>query len=181
MGCCSKARQGFSLIIPTARFSPEFFNRTGQRWVIFKTLNGCNYMNETGVVVKKWEGRILVHFVPGTSCSHCSIKGSCLDSGGEKELEVVDEIGASVGQRVSVEIKDKKLFFGWALFYLFPTICFIAGLGFGDVLASGIGISPGIVSFSLAGVGVGIYFLLLRVFSKHVEHSIIPRVAGIVE
>jgi sigma-E factor negative regulatory protein RseC len=109
-------------------------------------------------------------------CRQC---GGCLAAMSEKErrLEVSNDIGAGVGQRVEIEIKPAQAVGAAFLMFVFPVVAALA-LG---LAASHIARSAGLPG-DLFGIGVGaLGFVCSFLILRHIERSGRSRIPRIVK
>lgn len=84
-------------------------------------------MREIGFVDKSNGGYAWVRVAKKSACGEncASCKGGCTP--GERTMKVKNPIGASVGDRVAVELSDKRFLLAAFLVYILPLIMFLAG------------------------------------------------------
>lgn len=92
---------------------------------------------EQGEVIQTWGHKAKVEISPsGNACFGCPGASICRLAGekGERWIEVVNESGAKVGDRVLIEMERGKLVTGILLLFLFPMGMLLTGAILGDLL-----------------------------------------------
>lgn len=87
---------------------------------------------EQGIVVASGstgDATAWVEIVPPAACEACASRKNCGlgTSGQPRKVEVVNRVGAAVGDRVQVSIKTSALLKAIFLLYLFPILCMLGG------------------------------------------------------
>jgi sigma-E factor negative regulatory protein RseC len=87
---------------------------------------------EPGIVTRigKTSSRtVWVKTVPCGGCESCASRDSCGTNAGsqEREVEVDNPIGATVGDRIQISISTGSLLKATFLLYLFPILCMLIG------------------------------------------------------
>lgn len=87
---------------------------------------------EKGIVVapdRPGDDTAWVEIVPPAACEACASRKSCGTgmSGQPRRMEVINRVGATVGDRVQVSIKTSALLKAIFLLYLFPILCMVGG------------------------------------------------------
>lgn len=94
---------------------------------------------EKGVIIEVNDGTAWVKTEKSGACESCCAKGACHPFGGgndkEMKVEVINTMGASVGDRVVLRFDSLSLFKATFLLYMFPILCLIGGAILGMVLA----------------------------------------------
>jgi len=96
-----------------------------------------NRTREQGKVIQTWGHKAKVEISPsGNACFGCPGASICQPAGekGERWIEVVNEPGAKVGDRVLMEMEKGKLVTGILLLFLFPMGMLLTGAILGDLL-----------------------------------------------
>lgn len=90
-------------------------------------------LEEQGVVKEVTAGRAIVLTERKGQCAHCAARQTCHTLDGDKEVlaEVLNPIGAAVGDRVKIIIEERVLLRSSLLVYLFPAASVIGGSAFG--------------------------------------------------
>ena len=100
-------------------------------------------LEEEGRVTSVDGNYAFVSAQPSSACEGCSQKGAChvLGGGGEMVIKALNDIGATVGNRVVVAISSRTFFKASALIYLLPVAALIAGGLFGKAMAPHLGLN----------------------------------------
>ncbi|MFZ7128206.1 MAG: SoxR reducing system RseC family protein [Desulfobacterales bacterium] len=107
---------------------------------------------ERGIVIKSGGETAWVKVLPSEACEQCSAHGSCAGQRGEMEVEVLNPMGAQVGDRIVVDMETASLLKASFLLYVFPIICMIAGATIGVGMAGRLGLDDSAMSATL-GLG----------------------------
>ncbi len=115
-------------------------------------------MTERGVVVKVKGGRATVRFDRKSACDSCQMCAVTKD-GMKVEVMLENNLNASVGDTVCVQMGDKFVLTSAVIVYIIPLILVGAGIGIGTLISE---IAQ--ILFALGGLVVGfvIAFLLDR-------------------
>lgn len=120
-------------------------------------------MTEYGEVVDIKDGVAFVKFHRTSACGKC---GACglLSNQNEIVVEMANELNASVGEYVSVQITMKKALKASAIAYIVPLIMLILGVAFGWLLSAVWGVFANTdVTMAICGIiFVILSFLLLK-------------------
>lgn len=144
-------------------------------------------MEEVGEVIQNKGGRAVVEIKRQSACKNC--QHSCGLAGNkheidEIEVEVANPIGASTGDKVTLEMKDRNVFFASLTIYLLPPIFMILGYflftRLAELLLGQVGELPGILGalilFLLSFLGLR---QLDNILSKNEEFD--PTIVEIIE
>jgi sigma-E factor negative regulatory protein RseC len=82
---------------------------------------------EKGIVTNTGAGIAWVRTLPNEACAGCPSCGTCNAQREDAEVEVINEIGARVGDRILVDIKTSAFLKATFLLYVFPIIGLLAG------------------------------------------------------
>jgi sigma-E factor negative regulatory protein RseC len=117
---------------------------------------------EEGVVIKIDAGSAWVKTSKTGACKECSARGSCHSSGGgeEMEVEVINEVGAKVGDRIVLSFETGSLLKATFLLYVFPILLLILGAVIGQETASYLDFNP---SGFAAVTGFSFFFAALMI------------------
>lgn len=134
-------------------------------------MNGYGTVIETDGIMAK----VLVE--PATECLGCPSKSHC--HGGEmksREINVINDFGASVSDSVEFEADSWKMIVSASLLWLMPVAAMIVGYVVADRFAGGV--VPIISAFLFLGVS----FVILRGIDRLVTggRTFYPRITGIV-
>jgi sigma-E factor negative regulatory protein RseC len=111
----------------------------------------------------------------GTSevCESCSSKGACHMLGGGKaaEVQVLNPIGAGIGDRIVLKMDNSRLFKATFLVYMFPILMLILGALAGEGIARSAGLHspapPALLGFG--GLAAGL--LIMRVLANRLAQK----------
>jgi sigma-E factor negative regulatory protein RseC len=119
-------------------------------------------VTEQGVVIKINAGAAWVKASKTGACEGCSARGSCHSSGGgeEMEVEVINEVGAKVGDRIVLSFETGSLLKATFLLYVFPILLLIIGAVIGQEAAPYLDFNP---SGSAAVTGFSFFFAGLMI------------------
>jgi positive regulator of sigma E activity len=115
-----------------------------------------------GVVAEELpEGRALARYRRNAACGSCSSAEGCLMSAMEAVdafVEVRNEIGARVGDRVQIFWDDSSFLLTAFSFYLVPTLCVVFGALTGYFYGGGEGApeNPQAIAGAFAGLAIGL-------------------------
>lgn len=116
---------------------------------------------EEGVVIKTDAGAAWVKTSKTGACKECSARGSCHSSGGEEmQVEVLNEVGAKVGDRIVLSFETGSLLKATFLLYVFPILLLILGAVIGQETASYLDFNP---SGFAAVTGFSFFFAALMI------------------
>ena len=117
---------------------------------------------EQGIVIKRDSRAPWVKTVKSGNCAGCSARGSCHATGGgdEMEVNVINEAGAKVGDRIVLSFKTSSLLKATFLLYVFPILLLIVGAAIGQAMASQFDLNPSGLS---AIVGFAFFFAALLI------------------
>lgn len=139
---------------------------------------------EIGVVtrVEKETAWVKTHRKGG--CETCAYKGVCrsLGDGKEIEVQVINNIGARIGDRVRILLDSGKLFNIWFLIYIVPILMLLMGALLGEEISKYIGInhSAGAVVVGFAFFCLGFVILRLRSNAIAGKAAYQPRISKII-
>jgi sigma-E factor negative regulatory protein RseC len=124
-------------------------------------------VNEEGIVVRSVSSTSKLVWVKTTrsgSCKHCSARTSCNTGHNEKEMEVqvINEAGAKVGDRVMLTLETASLMKATFLCYIIPMFGLILGAICGNQMAPRYGYDPSLFSALVAFVFLALSFLIVR-------------------
>lgn len=126
-------------------------------------------MINTGYVISVRDDMAEVLLGAHLECKRC---GACMASLSDKDrkIEVLNEIGASVGQKVEIEVKAKFAVGAAFLIFLVPVIAALGGGVAGYHLGPRVGLRGDVFGLCVGGVALALCLLLLR----HVEMAGTP-------
>jgi sigma-E factor negative regulatory protein RseC len=115
---------------------------------------------EKGIVVKTGKETAWVRTLPDGACDGCPSCGSCSAQRQEAEVEVINTVGAKVGDRIMVDLQTSAFLKATFLLYVFPILGLTAGAVLGNASASRLGLDPSAAS---ALMGFGAFFLAVGI------------------
>ncbi len=131
-------------------------------------------MEQHGLVVKISNETAVVRFVRSAACERC---GACIHFGEtEAEIEVINKIGAQVGDVVCVELNAKHFLEANVLAYILPLVLLLLGVFIGSRKSNSFGAVLGV---AFAGAGYMVLRLLEPRFAAMTKFQ--PRIVGIIE
>jgi len=115
---------------------------------------------EEGTVIRLDSETAWVKTKKSTACESCASQKSCnvMGGGDEMEVEVINTVGAAVGDRVIISFETSSLLKATFLLYIFPILCMFVGAVIGQEIAPTIGIGA-----SLASAILGFLFFLVSI------------------
>ena len=126
-----------------------------------------------GIVTEANEKTAKVRFQRSPQCSHC---GACLTAGEhEMELELLNPVGAKVGDSVRVSLSPKRVVQASLIAYAIPLALLIAGVWIGSGVSDWFGLVLGVAA-------CGVSYVILRVVEKHSrdKNRFKPRIDAVV-
>ncbi|MBI5578846.1 MAG: SoxR reducing system RseC family protein [Deltaproteobacteria bacterium] len=107
------------------------------------------------------------------TCESCSSKGACHTLGGGKEVEVqvLNPIGAGIGDRIVLKMDSSRLLKATFLVYMFPILMLILGAGAGEWIArsAGLGSPASPILLGFGGLAAGL--LIMRVLANRLAQK----------
>ena len=116
-------------------------------------------VTEKGVVTRIEHRRAWVKTSRTSACEGCKSRGAChvAENGSEMEVEVINEAGAAIGDRIVLSIESSSLLKISFMLYIFPVLMMLAGAVVGQQISgflrwnpSGTSALLGLLSFLLA-------------------------------
>ncbi|MFP4346756.1 MAG: SoxR reducing system RseC family protein [Thermodesulfobacteriota bacterium] len=124
-------------------------------------------IKENGVVTQAKVGTAMVKTTRSSTCKSCSAHGSC-EGAQEREVEVMNPIGAKEGDAVTIAIQTGSMIKLSALLYLFPVFSMILGAALGSRLAPDYGVDESALSAFMAFLCFILSFLIIRFTSGRI-------------
>jgi sigma-E factor negative regulatory protein RseC len=121
-------------------------------------------VTEEGVIVKVKEDSVLVQPERSDRCEGCSAAFCATDESGDLIIEARDPIGAKVGQRIRLVIREERLIGYSFLLYGFPLISLLVGAFGGTWIGGLLGLGSG-TDVLAVGSALGLTVMAL-LFSK---------------
>ena len=115
---------------------------------------------EKGIVTKLGSGTAWVRTLPSEACAGCSSCGTCNAQREEAEVEVINAVGAKIGDRILIDIKTSAFLKATFLLYVFPIIGLTVGAMLGVQVAGRYGYDASACS---AALGFAAFFLTVAV------------------
>ena len=116
---------------------------------------------EKGIVTKiESSGLAWVRTLPSEACAGCSSCGTCNAQREDAEVEVINEVGAKIGDRILIDIKTSAFLKATFLLYVFPIIGLTVGAMLGVQIADRYGYDASACS---AALGFAAFFLTVAV------------------
>lgn len=138
-------------------------------------------MHEPGRVVTVHDGSVDVAMEVSAKCSGC---GACSQgAGGETVMQGVrDDLGATVGDRVEVDIPDTIRSRAAIAVFAAPVACLLVGYLAGFLLGEALGWDPDITGLILALASANVAVVGIRLAERRLSRSeeFSPRVSAII-
>jgi sigma-E factor negative regulatory protein RseC len=115
---------------------------------------------EKGIVTQIGTGTAWVRTLPSEACAGCPSCGTCNAQREDTEVEVLNEVGAKIGDRILIDIKTSAFLKATFLLYVFPIIGLLAGSLLGVQAAEYYGYDSSACS---ALIGFAAFFLTVAV------------------
>ena len=124
-----------------------------------------------GLVTEVHGSLAKIRFLRSAQCAHC---GACLTAGeSEMEVELLNPVGAKVGDHVSVSLEPKRVVQASLLAYALPLALLLLGVWVGSRISELYALL-----FGVAGCGIG--YLILRLYEKKgKKETFRPRIVAI--
>ncbi len=140
---------------------------------------------EEGIVKKVDCQKAWVETTRSAACEHCCAKGMCHHLGGggkDSVVEVINAIGAAVGDRILINFKTASYLKVLFLLYVFPVLCLLAGAFIGQGLAPVIMLDPSAASaiFGFSFFGIAVLFIKVRANRMAAKDDYRPRIVRII-
>jgi sigma-E factor negative regulatory protein RseC len=143
----------------------------------------ASFITEEGVVERISQRKAVVRIQSGGRCQSCSSREACGVSGGrEMHIDLENELGAAVGDRVEVSLPTRSLMKLAFLVYFLPVLALILGAYLGKLIGNEmLHIGSDIVPIISGGVAMALAFLGLRLLDRrlHAASDFRPRMTRI--
>lgn len=143
------------------------------------------FENEVAEVIETYSNRAKIRIRAGGSCQGCAIANVCLGGDTCKEIEVINNIGAKVGDNVKIDIDGSASIFASFLIFIFPLIFLIAGIFVGSYLSNAFfpKINKTLFTVSCSFIFLIISFLILYMLNKYFtkKKTFTPYIKEIIE
>jgi sigma-E factor negative regulatory protein RseC len=129
--------------------------------------------NETGLVKKIVNNKILVECEAVNMCNNCMENERCSISGDSKkrELWIDNAAGVAVGDRILFNIKESGLIYASVLLYVIPIVFLFLGMIIGYKLHSFLNIDAELSSIIFGFSGLIVSFLFIKIYSVFILHK----------
>ncbi|MCL2154485.1 MAG: SoxR reducing system RseC family protein [Leptospirales bacterium] len=127
--------------------------------------------NETGLVKKILNNRILVECEAVNMCNSCSEQRNCNMSGESKKREIwIDNaadvsIDVNINDRILFKFKDSSIIYASVLLYVIPIVFLFLGIIIGYRLHSFFNIDSELSSIIFGSVGLIVSFVFIKIYS----------------
>ncbi len=121
-------------------------------------------VREEGTVQKILPGKAIVKVQRHAACEQCDSRGACdIFEGKEVEVEVLNELEASEGDRVEVSVPGRSLLKLSFFVYFLPVVALILGASVGNYLGPAVGVNSALGAIGTgAALMVGTFWTLKR-------------------
>ncbi|MEW6665885.1 MAG: SoxR reducing system RseC family protein [Thermodesulfobacteriota bacterium] len=124
-------------------------------------------IKESGIVERVSLGRALVRIQKGGSCASCENRTSChIDSDRPLLIEVDNEVGAAVSNRVELSMPTASLLKLSFLVYMVPVLALVVGAILGAEWAGALGVSSTSASLLTGGAALAVSFIFLKLLDR---------------
>jgi sigma-E factor negative regulatory protein RseC len=133
----------------------------------------ASFIREEGIVESISQGKAVVRIQKGGQCASCSSREGCgVSGGGDMQIDVANELGAKVGDRVEISLPTYSLMKLSLLVYFLPVLALILGAYLGRLAGAEIFQSDSaVISVSCGAVAMGATLLSLRWVDRRVQVS----------
>jgi sigma-E factor negative regulatory protein RseC len=120
-------------------------------------------VTEEGIVERTINEKAVILIQRSSCCTHCSSQGACdVMNDREMRVEVMNELSATVGDRVEISLPARSLLKLSLLVYFFPIVALVAGAYASGVWAASLGIQTSLASILGGGAAMGLTFYAVR-------------------
>lgn len=107
------------------------------------------------------------------ACDYCSAKNSCHSSCSSVKIEkkALNNIGADVGDHVTISLSSRTVLKSAAALYLIPIAGLMVGAVFGAVINPKLAIDETLSSIIFGSIGLGLGFLVTSLISKRMSST----------
>ena len=142
---------------------------------------------EQGIVISVGSaesGTAIIKTVRSSACESCSSRHSCSAEGGgeEREVEVINTVGAKAGDRIQISMETGALLKATFLLYIFPIICMLIGGGAGHLIGLQLPVNPSIISagFAICAFVLAMAFVRMRAGKMASKTQYRPKITRII-
>ena len=130
-----------------------------------------SFIKEEGIVESISQGKAVVRIQKGGQCQSCSSRDGCgVSGGGDMQIDVANELGAKVGDRVEISLPSRSLMKLAFLIYFLPVLALILGAYLGELIGTEIlHTDSDIVPVICGGMAMATAFLGLRLFDRRLH------------
>jgi sigma-E factor negative regulatory protein RseC len=143
----------------------------------------ASFIREEGIVESISQGKAVVRIQKGGQCASCSSREGCgVSGGGDMQIDVANELGAKVGDRVEISLPSRSLMKLAFLIYFLPVLALILGAYLGDLIGNQVlHTDSDIVPVVCGGMAMATAFLGLRLLDRrlHATSDYRPRMTRI--
>lgn len=140
---------------------------------------------EEGVVIRTAEQTAWVKTIRSAACEACASRSSCTAMGGgnEMEVEVVNLVGAGVGDRVLLHFETSSLLKATFMLYVLPILMMLIGAVIGNEAAAALGWNASAASaiFGFFAFFVVVFFVRRRANRMARQTSYQPTLSRILQ
>ncbi|MBL0716328.1 MAG: SoxR reducing system RseC family protein [Desulfosarcina sp.] len=126
---------------------------------------------EKGIVTKTGPGTAWVKTLLAEACEGCASCGSCNAQRPDTEVEVINEVGAEVGDRILLDFKTASFLKITFLLYIFPIICLTLGAILGLRVAQDFGYDQSACSAIVGFAGFFVSVAIIRVAGRRLARK----------
>lgn len=140
-------------------------------------------ITEQGIVERVSGHKAVVRIQKSSACATCQSRDSCREtSGRDMIIEVANELGAGMGDRIEISISSGSFLILSLLIYLLPIAALIAGAVAGGAFAKALHINPTLASIVGGFIGIGITFYALKRLDTSIlaQKEFAPRMTRVV-
>jgi sigma-E factor negative regulatory protein RseC len=133
----------------------------------------ASFITEEGVVERISQRKAVVRIQSGGRCQSCSSREACGVSGGrEMKIDLDNELGASVGDRVEISLPTRSLMKLAFLIYFLPVLALIFGAYLGKWMGNEILHTESVVVQIISGaLAMALTFLGLRHLDRRLHST----------
>jgi sigma-E factor negative regulatory protein RseC len=127
-------------------------------------------MTESGIIEKISNQKALVRIQKTSACDRCGCRDSCgVLSDNKREIEVKNDLKASVGDVVEISIPERQLMKLSMIVYLTPILALVLGAVLGGMLAEKLDMSSEPMALLCGAVSLVVAFVGVKRFGRQPE------------
>jgi sigma-E factor negative regulatory protein RseC len=142
-----------------------------------------SFIKEEGIVESISLDKAVVRIQKGGHCQSCSSREACGGSGGgDMQIDVANELGAKIGDRVEISLPSRSLMKLAFLIYFLPVLALILGAYLGNLIGDQVFHTDSeSVPVICGGIAMATAFLGLRLLDRrlHATSDYRPRMTRI--